>query len=99
MSLLTDVVSIATGLIQSVVQYKEKSLLLKIEEQTKRVFVWCGLLAVITLILLAGIGFVIAGVYILLAAATGAGIAALIVGVIISLLMAILMLVIKSSMR
>jgi hypothetical protein len=99
MASLTDLICTAANLIQSVIKYQEKSVLLRIEEKSKRLCIWCSSLAMIWIILLAGIGFVIAGVYILLAAATGAGIAALIVGVIISLLMAILMLVMKSSMR
>ncbi len=99
MSFLTDMVCAATGLLDSVVKYKEKSLLLKIEEQTKRLSVWCGFLTMIMLILLAGIGFILAGVYTLLAAAVGSGLSALIVGVVVSLLAAILMVIFKSYMK
>jgi hypothetical protein len=106
MSLLTDILCTAGDLLQSVVKYEAKSLLFKIEEQTKameccfrRIYIWCGFLAMIMLVLLAGIGLIIAGVYMLLAAAIGSGLAALIVGVIVSLLAAILMMTIKSSRR
>jgi hypothetical protein len=106
MSLLTDIICTTANLVQSVVKYETKSLLLKIDEQAKameccfkRMYMWCGFLAVSMLVLLAGIGLIIAGVYILLATAIGSGLAALIVGVIVSLLAVILMVTVKSSMR
>ncbi len=99
MSLLTDIVCITSGIIQSVFQYKEKSLLLQIEEQTRRTLIWCGILVIFMLILLAGIGFILAGVYTLLASSVGSGYSALIVGIIVSLLALILMVTIKNSMR
>jgi len=105
MSLLTDIVCTAGELLQSVVKYQAKSLLLKIDEQAKameccfrRIYIWCGFLAVSMLVLLAGVGLIIAGVYTLLAAAIGSGLAALIVGVIVSLLAVILRVTLKSSM-
>ena len=106
MSLLTDIVCTAGDLLQSVVKYQAKSLLFKIDEQAKameccfrRIYIWCGFLALSMLVLLAGIGLIIAGVYTLLATAIGSGLAALIVGVIVSLLAVILMVTVKSSMR
>ncbi|MGD0552928.1 MAG: hypothetical protein ABSB25_09785 [Sedimentisphaerales bacterium] len=106
MSLLTDIVCTAGDLLQSVVKYQTKSLLLKIDEQAKameccfrRNYIWCSFLAMIMLVLLAGIGLIIAGFYMLLAPAIGSGLAALIVGVIVSLLAVILMVTLKSSMR
>lgn len=106
MSLLTEIVCTAGNLIQSAVKYEAKSILLKIDEQAKaieccfrRMYLWCGFLAVSILVLLAGVGLIIAGVYILLAASIGSGLAALIVGVIVSLLAVILMVTVKSSMR
>jgi hypothetical protein len=106
MSLLTDIICTAANLVQSVVKYETKSLLLKIDEQAKameccfkRLCVWCGFLAVSMLVLLAGVGLIIAGVYILLATAISSGLAALIIGVIVSLLAVILMVTVKSSMR
>ena len=104
MSLLTDIVCTTAELVQSVVKYQAKFLLLKIDEQAKameccfrRIYIWCGFLAMIMLVLLAGIGLIIAGFYMLLAPAIGSGTAALIVGVIVSLLAAVLMVTIKSS--
>ena len=106
MSLLTDIVCTAGELVQSAVKYEAKSLLLKIDEQAKsmeccfrRNYIWCSFMAMIMLVLLAGVGLIIAGVYTLLAAAIGSGLAALIVGVIVSLLAVILMVTLKSSMR
>ena len=105
MSLLTDIICTTANLVQSVVKYETKSLLFKIDEQVKameccfrRMYLWCGFLAMIMLVLLAGIGLVIAGVYMLLATAIGSGLAALIVGVVVSLLAVILMVTVKSSM-
>ena len=105
MSLLTDIVCTAGELLQSVVKYQTKSLMLKIDEQAKameccfrRNYIWCSFLAMIMLVLLGGIGLIIAGVYILLATAIGSGLAALLVGVIVSLLAVILMVTVKSSM-
>jgi hypothetical protein len=105
MSLLTDIVCTTAELVQSVVKYQAKFLLLKIDEQAKameccfrRNYIWCGFLAVSMLVLLAGVGLIIAGVYTLLATAIGSGLAALIVGVIVSLLAVILMVTLKSSM-
>ena len=97
MASLTDIICTAANLIQSVVKYQEKSLLLKIDEQIKRIYIWCGALAILTIVLLAGIGLIIAGFYILLASALGSGVAALIVGVIISLLAVVLIVTLKSS--
>jgi hypothetical protein len=104
MSLLTDIICTTANLVQSAVKYEAKSILLKIEEQTKameccfrRMCLWCGFLAIVMLVFLAGIGLIIAGFYMLLAPAIGPGTAALIVGVIISLLAAVLIVTLKSS--
>lgn len=106
MSLLTDIVCTAGNLIQSAVRYEAKALLFKIDEQAKameccfkRMYFWCGFLAIAMLVLLAGVGLIIAGVYILLATAIGSGLSALIVGVIVSLLAVILMVMVNSSKR
>jgi len=106
MSLLTDIICTTANLVQSVVKYETKSLLLKIDEQVKamecccrRMYMWCMFMAMIMLVLLAGVGLIIAGVYILLATAISSGLAALIVGVVVSLLAVILMVTVKSSMR
>jgi hypothetical protein len=103
MSLLTDIACTAGELLQSVVKYEAKAILLKIDEQVKatecclkRMFIWFGFLAVAMLVLLAGIGFMIAGFYLLLASAIGCGTAALIVGVVVSLLAAVVTISIKS---
>jgi hypothetical protein len=103
MSLLTDIVCTAANLLQSAVKYEAKSILFKIDEQAKameccfrRIYIWCSFLAMIMLVLLAGIGLIIAGFYMLLAPAIGSGTAALIVGVIISLLAAVGMMTFKS---
>jgi hypothetical protein len=104
MSLLTDIICTTANLVQSAVKYEVKSLLFKIDEQAKamescfkHLCLWCGFLAIVMLVFLAGIGLIIAGFYMLLAPAIGPGTAALIVGVIISLLAAVLMMTLKSS--
>jgi hypothetical protein len=106
MSLLTDIICTAANLVQGVVKLEAKAIMLKIDEQVKaieycfrRLCIWCGFMAMIMLVLLGGIGLIIAGAYMLLATAVSPGIAAMIVGVIVSLLSAILMLTVKSSMR
>ena len=106
MSLLTDIVCTAANLVQSVVKLETKAILLKIDEQVKamedcfrRLCMWCGFMTIIMLVLLVGVGFIIAGAYMLLAAAVGSGVAAMIVGVIVSLLSIVLMLTVKGSMR
>jgi len=104
MSLLTDIVCTTADLVQSVVKLEAKAVMLKIDEQAKamescirRNYIWCGFMAMIMLVLIAGIGLIIAGFYILLASALGSGVAALIVGVIISLLAVVLIVTLKSS--
>jgi uncharacterized membrane protein (DUF485 family) len=106
MSALTDIVCTVADLVQSAVKYEAKSLLLTIEEQKKslecclkKMRIWCGLLTLIMLVLLAGIGLIIAGAYILLASVTGAGVSALIIGVIVTLLAAILIMTVHNSLR
>jgi predicted PurR-regulated permease PerM len=106
MSLLTDIICTAANLVQSAIKLEAKAVLLKIDEQVnaiesrfKRIYIWCVLLVMVMISLLAGIGLIIAGVYTLLASVIGAGIAALIVGAIVSLLAAILMMTIKNSVR
>jgi hypothetical protein len=106
MSLLTDIVCTAANLVQSVVKLETKAILLKIDEQVKameccirRMCMWCGFMAIIMLVLLAGVGLIIAGAFMLLATAVGSGVAAMIVGVIVCLLSAVLMLTVKNSMR
>jgi uncharacterized membrane protein (DUF485 family) len=106
MSALTDIVCTVADLIQSVVKYETKTLLVKMEEQKKslesclkKIRIWCGLLTLIMLVLLAGIGLIIAGAFILLASVAGAGVSALIIGVIVTLLAAILIVVINNSVR
>jgi hypothetical protein len=104
MSLLTDIACTAGQLIQSVVKLEAKAILLKIDEQVKamencfkRLCLWCGFMAIVMLVLLAGIGLIIAGFFMLLAPAIGPGTAALIIGVIISLLAVVLMMTLKSA--
>ena len=106
MSALTDIVCTVADLVQSVVKYEAKSLLVKMEEQKKtlesclkKMRIWCSLLTLLILVLLAGIGLIIAGACILLASAVGFGVSAVIVGVIVSLLAAILIVTVHNSLR
>jgi len=106
MSALTDIVCTVADLVQSAVKYEAKYVLATIEEQKKslesclkQMRIWCSLLTLIMLVLLAGIGLIIAGAFILLASVAGAGVSALIIGVIVALLAAILIVVINNSVR
>jgi len=106
MSLLTDIVCTTANLVQSVVKMEAHAILLKIDEQVKavecrfkRMYLWCGILAIAMFVMLAGISLIIAGLCVVLASAVGTGFAAMIVGVIVSLLAAVLMITIKSALR
>jgi uncharacterized membrane protein (DUF485 family) len=106
MSALTDIVCTVADLVQSAIKYEAKSLLVKMDEQKKslenclkKMRIWCSLLTLIMLVLLAGIGLIIAGAFILLASVAGAGVSALIIGVIVALLAAILIMTVHNSLR
>jgi hypothetical protein len=106
MPLLEDIGRLAIDVVQYVVKYQARCLLVPSDEQMKhiercvgRAFCRLSFLTFSLILLLAGIGLIIAGAYTILAAAIGSGFAALIVGVIVSLLAAILLMTIKSSMR
>ncbi len=106
MSLLKDIVCTAAELVEHVVKFEAKSLLVKIDEQKKAMesclkgmFLWRSIVTFCMLLLLAGIGLIIAGAFMVLAPATGPGIAALIVGVILTLLAIILTITVKYSIK
>ncbi len=106
MARLTDFVSTAVDVLLHLVKVEAKSLLTKMEDNAKcfennlkRVCIWYSLLIFYILLLLTGIGFIMWGTFTLLAAATGAGVAALIVGAIVSLLAITFIACTKSSIR
>jgi hypothetical protein len=105
-SLLKDMVCNAVELVEHVVKLEAKSLVARIDEQKKsmescfkNMFLWRSVVTFCMLLLLAGIGLVIAGAFMLLAPATGEGTAALIVGVILTLLAIILTVTVKQSVK
>jgi hypothetical protein len=100
MSLLTDIASIAADVAQFFVKLETKALLAKsMEGEIKRAYFWGGLFAACLLVLLGGIGLVIAGACILLTPVTGAGLAGVIVGVVVAIIAAAVVIVTKSSIR
>jgi uncharacterized membrane protein YhaH (DUF805 family) len=100
MSLLTDIASIAAEVAQFFVKLESSSMLAKtMESQIKRACFWGGLLAACVVVLLAGIGLIIAGVWILLSPVTGAGVAAIIVGVVVMVVAVAITMAIKSCIR
>lgn len=103
MRLLEDIGCLAVDLVQYAVK---KSLQVPSEEQIKRlecglrrVFTWCGFLAFSLVLLLAGMGLIIWGAYLLLASAIGSGPSTLIIGIIVSLLAIVLAVIFKHSNR
>jgi uncharacterized membrane protein YhaH (DUF805 family) len=106
MSALRDIICTAADLFQHFIKLEAKALAVKMEEHArsvecslKRMCFWFGLLTVGLIALLGGIGLIIAGAFILLTSAMGAGAAAVIVGIIVTLLAFVLTVTLKSSMR
>ena len=106
MSFLKDFICTAAELAEHVIKYEAKSLVTAVEEQVKsaescvkKMYVWRCFVMLGLVLLLTGIGLIIAGGFILLASATDPGIAALIIGVIVTLLAAIVIVSIKSCIR
>ena len=104
MQLLEDLGQLAIDVIKYAI--KSKSLMVTVEEQTKvlecaarRIYTWCIFLGLSFVLLMAGLGLVIWGFYLLLAPATGSGPAALIIGIIVSLLAAIMAVTVKYLVR
>jgi hypothetical protein len=103
MPLLEDVGRLAIDLVQFMVK---KSLQVPSEEIVKRIECSIGralcrgsLLVFCLILLLAGIGLIICGLYTLLSSAIGSGQAALIIGTAVSLLAILLVVIVKLSKR
>jgi hypothetical protein len=100
MSLLRDIASIATDVAQFFVNLETKALIAKsIGSEVKNACFWGGIYAVVLLMLLAGIGSIIAGAWILLASVTSAGLAGVIVGLIVAIIATALIITAKSCLR
>jgi hypothetical protein len=106
MSSLAEIVGNVANLFERFVKFQAKVIAGAVEEQTKvmeccfrRMCFWCGFLIFGMLLLLAGMGLIITGAFVLLASATGAGVAALIIGFIIALLSIILIVSVKNCKR
>jgi uncharacterized membrane protein YhaH (DUF805 family) len=100
MSLLSNVVSLAAETMRFMAKLESSSMLAKtMESQIKRACFWGGLFTVVLLILVGGIGLIIAGAWILLTPVTGAGLASVIVGVVVAIIAAALIIAAKSCIR
>jgi len=106
MALLEDIGRLAIDAAQYVIKYQARCLLVPSDEQMKhiencvsRACCRLGLLAFSLILLLAGVGLIIWGVYILVSSALGSGPAALVIGIVISLLAILLAVIVKLSRR
>jgi hypothetical protein len=106
MDALKDIICTAADLLQHFIKFEAKALAVKMEEQArsveqtfKRLLLWLGLIAMGLVILVGGVAMITAGVYALLATATGTGAAAVIVGVILTLLASVFTIIIRNSLR
>ena len=92
MNLLEDLLRVVTDIVRCPIEAAIKSL----RRGVIQMILWCGLLVISIILLLAGIGFIVMGVYTLLVSAVGnAGLAALIVGLVVSLTAILMMVVIR----
>jgi hypothetical protein len=103
MPLMEDVGRLAIDLVQFMVkkslQIPSEEIVKRIEHSIGRALCWSAMLTFCLILLLAGIGLTIWGLYILLSSAIGSGLAALIIGIVVSLLAIILAVIIKLSKR
>ena len=95
MSLLSNVAALATEAIRFVAKLETGSM----EGQIKRACFWGGLFAVVVIVLLGGIGLIIAGAWILLAPVTGAGLTGVILGIVVVIIAAALTIAAKISIK
>jgi len=92
MNLFKNLLRVVTDIVRCPIEAAMKSL----RRGIIQMILWCGLLIVSIILLLAGIGFILMGVYTLLVSAVGnAGLAALIVGLVVSLAAILMMVVIR----
>jgi len=106
MSLLTDIICTVADLLRLKIQVEAKYLVAKVEDGAKSLhncvkhlyFFW-GMLVFCIALLAGGVGFIMWGVYALLASAINPGFAALIVGLIVSLVAITVLGAIKNSIK
>jgi len=92
MNLFENLLRVVTDIVRCPIEAAMKSL----RRGVIQMILWCGLLVISIILLLAGIGFILMGVYTLLVSAVGnAGLAALIVGLVVSLTAILMMVVIR----
>ena len=92
MNLFKNLLRVVTDIVRCPIEAAMKSL----RRSVIQMILWCGLLIVSIILLLAGIGFILMGVYTLLVSAVGnAGLAALIVGLVVSLAAILMMVIIR----
>jgi hypothetical protein len=92
MNLFKNLLRVVTDIVRCPIEAAMKSL----RRGVIQMILWCGLLVISIILLLAGIGFILMGVYTLLVSAVGnAGLAALIVGLVVSLAAILMMVIIR----
>jgi hypothetical protein len=92
MNLFENLLRVVTDIVRCPIEAAMKSL----RRGVIQMILWCGLLVISIILLLAGIGFILMGVYTLLVSAVGnAGLAALIVGLVVSLAAILMMVIIR----
>ncbi len=92
MNFLEDLLRVGVNIVRCPIEAAIKAL----RRGVIQMILWCGLLVISIILLLAGIGFIVMGVYTLLISAVGnASLAALIVGLIVSLAAILMMVVIR----
>jgi hypothetical protein len=92
MNLLEDLLHFGMDIVRCPIEAAIKSL----RRGIIQMILWCGLSVISIILLLGGIGFTVAGIYMLLVSAiANAGLAALIVGLVVSLTAILMMVAIR----
>ena len=106
MSVLTDVLNTVTDLLRLKIKVEAKCLADKVEDgakhfhsYVKQLYFFWGMLIFCIAMLAGGVGFIMWGVYALLASAINPGFAALIVGLIVSLVAITILCAVKNSIK
>jgi len=96
MNLFEDLLHLATNIVRCPIEAAMKSL----RRGIIQIVLCSGLLITSIILLLAGVGFIVTGIYMLLVSAiANAGLAAVIVGVVISLAAILMMVIIRNLVR
>lgn len=102
MSLLADLAETtmdASRLVSALVKSEVRYQFIYLRIGTMKLLFWASILMVVSLFLIAGLGFLLWGIYVLLAMATGFGLSAFIVGVLCMLLAIVGLIFIRVMIR